>query len=377
MKKRPRRWDPCVYHRGSEASEFLRRYLACDDRHVFFVGAAGFDPRSTRICEIVAHAAQQRIQGLLLREERPGPPASLERRADDNCKRMQVVLPDSEVKHVQIFASDNAVIGGRRAVLCVSAIPAGTTDVFVDVSAMSIGVSFPLIKQILNLAETDGTHSCNVHVVVCDEPTTDNAIEAVRCDRASPIHTFQGGWGLDDRDRAATLWMPQLSRGKQTVLDQIFQVLRNAQPDTVICPILPFPASNPRLADELLEEYAEQLQQSWQIDARDLVFAHEKSPLDLYRTILRIDDARSRVFADVGGSQIVLSPLGSKALSLGALMAAIERSFTVMYVEALGYTMANDNPELATDPEEDLVHIWLHGDAYKPRIQDGSSDATL
>jgi hypothetical protein len=163
--------------------------------------------------------------------------------------------------------------------------------------------------------------------------------------------------------------MPQLSKGKQTILRQIYQVIQNAQPDTVVCPILPFPAARPRLPDELIEEFANELQEAWQVDARDLVYADEKSPVDLYRTILRIDDGRRRVFEQVGGSQIILSPLGSKALSLGALMAALERDFTVMYVESIGYTV--DFSLLDARPSEsqgELVHLWLYGDAYGPPL---------
>jgi hypothetical protein len=99
------------------------------------------------------------------------------------------------------------------------------------------------------------------------------------------------------------------------------------------------------------------------VDVRDLVYADEKSPLDLYRTILRIDDARRRVFESVGGSQIILSPIGSKALSLGALMAALDRDFTILHVEAIGYTLDALRADAVTSTAE-LVHIWLHGDAY-------------
>jgi hypothetical protein len=266
-----------------------------------------------------------------------------------------------------VFAVNNAVVGGRAAVALVNEVTLeGITDVFVDVSALSIGVAFPLIRHLLRCVETaaDGS-TCNLHVVVTDEPATDRAISSVPCDLASAIHGFHAGWGLDRHSRAATLWMPQLSQGKQAVLRLIFQKLRNARPDTVVCPILPFPSSNPRLPDELLEEFADELQEAWQVDARDLVFADEQSPLDLYRTILRIDDARSRVFAEVGGSRIVLSPLGSKALSLGALMAALERDFTVMYVESIGYAVDFARIDAAqTRQPSDIVHVWLHGEAY-------------
>jgi hypothetical protein len=363
-----RRWDPCIYHRGSHAAEFLRQYLSSAGRQVLLVAGAGFDPRSTRVCELMAAAAAGRIRGLLLREERPAPAPELVRRAEENRDRLLGWLPGAQVCPVEVFAADNAVVGGRAAVALVNEVTLeGITDVFVDVSALSIGVAFPLVRHLVRCVETAADGSArNLHVVVTDEPATDSAISSVPCDLAGAIHGFRGGWGLDSRSRAATLWMPQLSRGKQAILRQIFQVLRNAQPDTVVCPILPFPTSNPRLPDELLEEYAEELQDAWQVDARDLVFADEQSPLDLYRTILRIDDARSRVFAEVGGSRIVLSPLGSKALSLGALMAALERDdFSVMYVEAIGYAVDFARIEAArTHQPSDIVHVWLHGEAY-------------
>lgn len=366
-----RRWDPCIYHRGGHTVDFFRGYLSPDHRQVLLIAGAGFDPRSARVCELIAAAAPGRVQGLFLHEERPAPHPELVRRAEANRDRLLACLPDGRVQSVEVFAADNAVVGGRAAVALVNEVPLeGITDIFVDVSALSIGVAFPLIRHVLRCVETSADGSArNLHVVVIDEPATDSAINSIPCDMAGAIHGFRGGWGLDSRSRAATLWIPQLSRGKQAILRQIFQVLRNAQPDTVVCPILPFPSSNPRLPDELLEEYADELQrelpEGWQVDARDLVFADEQSPLDLYRTILRIDDARFRVFAEVGGSRIVLSPLGSKALSLGALMAALERDFTVMYVESIGYAVDFGRIEAAnTHQPSDIVHVWLHGEAY-------------
>src|SRR6185369_11682497 len=70
---------------------------------------------------------------------------------------------------------------------------------------------------------------------------------------------------------------------------------------------------------------------------------------------------------EVGGSQIILSPVGSKALAVGALMAALDRDFTIMYVEALGYDVDLPRLDAARSASPgDLVHVWLHGEAYPP-----------
>jgi hypothetical protein len=370
---RPRRWEPCVYHRGPHADRFVREYLAQQDRRVLLIAGAGFDPRSTRVAEIFPEQARKNAQAILIREERPNPASALLSRAEQHRDQLVAAFPTSQEHSIQIFASDNAVVGGRAGARLMGSLALDdVTDIFVDISALSIGIAFPIIKHFIELLRQNPQNPTNLHVISCDSPSIDGTIQSAPSDVVTPIHGFRGGWGLDDKSRAAILWMPQLSRGKGTVLSRIFQMLRNVQPDTVVCPILPFPSSWPRRSDELIEEFAGEIQGAWSVDMRDLVYADEKSPLDLYRTILRIDDARRRVFESVGGSQIILSPLGSKALSLGALMAALDRDFTILHVESIGYTLTDGPSELVSESEE-LVHIWLHGDAYgKTQAKEGT-----
>lgn len=84
--------------------------------------------------------------------------------------------------------------------------------------------------------------------------------------------------------------------------------------------------------------------------------------MDLYRSILRIADARKAIFQDVGGSEVVLSPAGSKAHSIGAMMAAMERDFPVMYVESVGYRLEEEIIDNKNDSSDQvLLHLWLSG----------------
>lgn len=132
------------------------------------------------------------------------------------------------------------------------------------------------------------------------------------------------------------------------------------------CPILPFPASNPRHGDDLVADFIAEFENAWSIDTRNVVYGAEDDPLDLYRTILRLDDLRRPVFQEFGGSLLVLSPVGSKIMALGALLAALERDLPVAHLESIGYTFSRSaNGET---PVPFLVHIWLEGDVYpKPR----------
>jgi hypothetical protein len=355
---RTTRWDRCVYHLSKHTEEFFEQYLSEPQRKFLLVAGAGFDPRSTEVAGRLARYSSGRTSGYFLREERPRPDSTLATKAKENETALLALLPGSMVKRLDVFSPDNAVVGGRTAVRLVNDLSLeGLTDVFVDFSALSIGVAFPIVRHLLNRVERTGQ---NLHLVIADEPATDAAIVATWTDAADTVHGFKGGWGLDDLSGAAVLWMPQLAAGKKTVLERIRQRVKPHG----FCPILPFPSANPRLSDELIEHYGEEFD-TWRIDARDVVYASERGPLDLYRTILRMDDSRRRVFAEIGGSQIVLSPVGSKALAVGALMAALERDFTIMYVEALGYSVDFARLDRARAAQRtELVHVWLHGDAY-------------
>ena len=356
---RTSRWDRCIYHLGTHTASFLREYLVESHRRVLLIAGAGFDPRSTAAAELIGAIAPGRVRGFFLREERPRPAPPLVSRAEAHEQALRKLVPDSAVARVDIFAPDNAVVGGRAAVGLVNALPLDdATDVFVDLSAISVGIAFPIVRHLLGVTARRGI---NLHVLVADEPATDAGIASTANDVADTVHGFKGGWGLDDNSRASRLWMPQLARGKRPVLERIRQ---RVQPHAV-CPILPFPAANPREPDELTEHYGEEFENAWQVDTRDVVYASERGPLDLYRTILGMDDARRRVFRDIGGSQIVLSPVGSKALALGALMASLERDFTIMYVETLSYTVDLNRLDAARAGRQvDLVHVWLQGEAY-------------
>lgn len=354
-------WDPCVAHQAKEAHDFLLSFFADSCRRVLLVAGAGFDPRSAGACTTLSSVAGPRIVGVFLREERPNPDPFLVERAEQHLAAMEAAVGKSEQLRVDIFASDGAVVGGRAAVSAIGRMSLdGITDVVVDRSALSVGVGYPLVRYFFETLR-HRVAGPNLHVVVTDHPITDNAIRVTASDTAGTIYGFKGGFGLDKNARNVRLWLPQLVSGKGAVLDLLSAYVR---PDEV-CPILPFPAIDPRLPDRLIEEFRAEFESAWEVDARNLVYAHQRNPLDLYRTILRIDDGRQRVFADVGGSMLILSPLGNKALAVGALMAAMERDFPMAYVEAISYTVDWEKLALRREQESELVHIWLTGEAYR------------
>ena len=266
----------------------------------------------------------------------PGPRLACAKRAERNLEVLRNLLAFKSAS-LPIISDDGAVVGGQHVgrLLKRECSFDGVTDVVVDFSALSKGVVFPIVRALLDGALGDYPKRPNVHVVVTDHPRTDLAIVGEACERAEVIKGFQGRFEYDEGERAAKLWLPQLTRenGVEVTLDRLY---KRIEPDAV-CPILPFPAEDPYAADLLVGAHIRAFEQTWGVDARDVVYASEKNPLDLYRTILRIHNSRSRAFG-TGNSMLVLSPIGSKALSIGALMAAFEADLPVLDVESMGYT---------------------------------------
>ncbi|MHB0928817.1 MAG: hypothetical protein ACYC3W_07830 [Candidatus Nanopelagicales bacterium] len=354
------RWDRCVAHRDPDVRKFIEEYFRGADRRVAVIAAAGFDPRSAVVCRLLSESAKD-IRAVLVREERPDPAPELVTRAAENLSKIEALVPKKRVVSVPVFGEKNAVVGGRNIVkeLAKETFD-GVTDVVVDSSALSIGVGFPLITYLDARVRHSGTPR-NLHVFVALDAGLDNSIKPVASDTASLVHGLKGGLGLEAHAQAKKLWMPQLARGRRQILQKIREYVGKIH-DT--CPILPFPASNPRLGDDLAEEFVTEFEDDWEVDTRNIVYAAENDPLDLYRTILRIDDLRRSIFEDLGGSKLILSPVGSKVLALGALMAAIERDLPVVYLESLGYECDSLPPSAPEDPDVELIHVWLAGEVY-------------
>jgi hypothetical protein len=229
------------------------------------------------------------------------------------------------------------------------------TDVVVDISALSVGTSFPMVRYLYEQA-TRTKLAVNLHLLVSSDPSLDESIKPVAGDTVGFVHGFRGRWALDATSTAAKLWLPQLARGRNSALQRIHDFIGPHE----TCPIVPFPSARPRLADDLLESFIAEVENAWQVDTRNLLHASESDPLDLYRTICRIDDLRTPVFAETGGSLLILSPMGSKILALGALMAALERDLPVAYLEAIAYEMG----PVAAPASPQFLHLWLAGDIY-------------
>lgn len=352
------RWDPCISHYGDEVRSFLRQFLAERiPKALFFVGGAGFDSRSCTVATEIRSIGEIE-RAFLVREIRPNVRDDQLHMANNNEELFRTMVDEVRVEHIDIFGTDGAVVGGRNVIAKLRQQSLqGVTDIMVDVSALSVGISFPIIRYLLEFVKGH-RRQINLHLFATHDPKLDYAIQAISSDGVNYVHGFKGGSTLSGMERPTKLWLPQLAKERRSTLVKIHDFV---EPDET-CPVLPFPSVDPHLGDSLVAEFLAELENTWSVDARSLVHADEGDPLDLYRTILRLNDLREPVFRGIGGSRLVLSPLGGKAMALGALLAAVELDLPVAYVEPIDFDVAEG--VLSEAREQDLIHLWLEGDVY-------------
>lgn len=364
----PLRWDPCIYHHGTETVEFIRNYFAESHRRILFVGAAGFDERSTCVAELLYGVAKGRVRGVFIREERPDPSRDLIVRAESHEGRLKDWFPGCKIRFVDVFdTSDQAVVAGARTIRVLNEVCAldEITDVVIDVGALSACISFPMVRYLLGQVQIgrQGQHAINVHVMLAADAFMDEDLECEFMDKVTTVSGFNGRLGLvSERETTTRLWIPQLSRGKRAALRRVYTYLQDLAPLLDVCPLLPFPGRNPRRADDLIVEFRDELEESWAVDERNILYVAEDDPLDVYRAIVHLHHEREEVFRAIGPSEIVLSPVGHKATAFGCLMAAMELNLPVVYVETLRFTL----PTVTSSAQSDLniIHLWLSGDVY-------------
>jgi hypothetical protein len=153
-------------------------------------------------------------------------------------------------------------------------------------------------------------------------------------------------------DGAVTVWVPVLSEGTGDALAAVHESLR---PDDV-CPVVPFPARNPRRGDDLLLEHRELLFERIGIDGSALVHAREDDAFDLCHVLSRLADRHATALRGLARSDVVVSPAPSLLCGLGAALAARQ---------AANLRVAAWDRAGAAGDDGELACLWLAGEPYR------------
>ena len=360
------RWEYYVLLREDRLAAFWADQVARDECDVLFVLGRGFDPRMIMGLKTVLGAGGSGVRDVVGLEFLEGPmSASLKHQdtVDRNWNEVVEIVGERgsvSVEELRFWSAEGRRISSQSARDLFGSAKRFDlySDVIIDVSSMPRGVYFPLIARVLYLLDhqQDGRRT-NLHVFVAEDAEYDATIQEEGIDeKAEFVSSFGGGFD-EEGTPTPKVWMPMLGEGKRVQFDRIQD---RVKPDE-ICPVLPSPARNPRRADDLVLEYQRQLFDELHLDGRNFLHVSELNPFEVYRRLRGAVLRYSDVFGILGGCRVAISPMSSKLMSLGALLAAYELKARglrvgVAHVDAQGYRLRGSTPKA------DLYGLWLCGE---------------
>lgn len=363
------RWDRHHIAKGTNVRQFwsTRRVGG----RTLLVMGLGFDPRTPFILDILVKSGTGPIDVRLLHFDE-GPDSvsqkyATETAANDAAVRTLVGAVGGRITdiHVPMIEEDRRVGGRRVGALATDVGFLGYSDVVVDISGLPRALYFPLLRTFLRNVDASragaNNETTNLHVTLSESPTFDASVREQLTERAEFLPGFLGTAELEQDEDMPRVWAPVLGEQQEEALKLIEQKVRVLDNVPEICPVLPFPALDPKRGDRLLLEYRG-LFESWRVDHRNIIYASEHNPFDVYRQLCALYDRYCRALQPLRGAKMIISAHSSKLLSLGALLAACDRpEVAVAYVEAQGYQI--DGP--LTAPADAVPYeIWIAGEPY-------------
>lgn len=361
------RWSE--YYMDYDYERFWRSRLADKGSSVCVILGVGFDPRSLVALERLArcgNAEQINYVALLL-----PPPLAVNdatKKTEEFTAENRRLLADFKggtclyQDEVDLRDKDGFIIGGRNALKIISARLGEISahrDVIVDISGLPRTFFFPIIAYLCSPAV--GGRIRNLHVAVTEDPALDGKIHGSEYGKADYIPHFRR------QSSTKLVWLPVIGKAEENRLVRIHDDLVS---DCVeVCPILPFPAKNLRRPDDILVQLREVLFENMFVSKSNILLCDERTPFDVYRKVVEMDDyyrERLQGLPGIGDVTTVVSPLANKMLSLGTLLAAIERKLPVSYVEAGSYYVEAEGISFtALNPDIVPVEVWLTGEPYE------------
>lgn len=388
-------WQHYVYRRGDEVQEmwdrmFSQRQSRGEACRVLYIAGRGFDTRAVVVlqrfiqCLRESRCDVEKAELLLVGIEG----YELSRELLDQTDRNAVALQDEfrSIGETKFVTSKDDVDGDIEEVSANSALHRCTknvldavgdhTDIVLDVSSLPRILYLSILLALLQKLVPDKDEGkallakgVNFQVVVAEDPKLDSLIrsEDPRSDLVL-IPGYSGALRIESVRHWPLVWFPILGENR---IGQLQKIMESdvIPPLAEICPVLPHPSRDPRRADQLLVEYRTPLFDASQTPVSNVLYAHESHPFEVYR---QLSGAMKRYLMSMrimGGCHLVVTPLASKLITLGAGLACFEMkpsahedySVAIPYAEPARY-VATSRELAAADPE--LAVLVLTGESY-------------
>jgi hypothetical protein len=295
--------------------------------------------------------------------------ASVISRVDVSTKNHEDSTEDDEVSaSAALRASVEAVVNAIS----------NQTDVILDISSLPrvayLGILTGLLERTIADKESNDAlfaSGINLYVLVGEDAALDAHIRAE--DPSSEITLVPGFAGALHSESVRDwplVWFPLLGEGRINQLQGVMNAYVTELAE--VCPVLPHPSRDPKRADRLLIEYKVPLFDQRQTPTSNIMYVHEAQPFEAYRQLLKTMRRYKESLRTLGGCNLVVTPLSSKLMTVGATLACYEMKplgsaadygVAIPYAEVTRYTA--DVTRLRTTKPV-MSCLLLTGRAYQP-----------
>lgn len=383
-------WDHYVFRRGSAVHELWDSLLNERPVELLYIAGRGFDLRAQAVmrefvtgqrgagrCTVSAKLLLLDFDGYELDE-------SIKQLTEENAAALEaafaplgptVAVVAEVIDGEEVSASDALRQRVRRVLDEVE----GKTDIILDVSSLPRATYLALLTTILHRLVPDkclregAPHplyagGVNFQVLVAEDAQLDGQIRAE--DPSNDLLNIPGffaAWQAESVQDWPLVWFPVLGEGR---VNQFLRIGSSIPSEAEVCPVVPHPSKDPRHADRLLMEYREALFDSRRTPTTNILHAHESQPFEAYRQLLGAMRRYQDSMMILGGCRLVMTPLGSKLLTLGAGLACFEMrppnleakyGVAIPHAEPRRYVVAADR---LRESRPDVSVLLLTGEAY-------------
>jgi hypothetical protein len=382
-------WQHYVFRRGPEVNDMWESAFGRRPARLLYIAGRGFDYREQAVmrsfvasCKEAAQSIQKAelllvgFEGYQLTEE-------LEQQTAENAaalkKQFSELGPTTSLDigfsaaGEDDISANNALRMGTAEVLKKIT---DQTDIILDVSSLPRVVYLALMTGILSKLIPDKTASnalsssnINFQVLVAEDAALDAQIlsEDPSNDLVL-IPGFSSALHAESVQDWPLVWFPILGEKR---MNQLQKVMESEIPIYAeICPVVPHPSRDLRRADRLLVEYKLPLFDTRATPTGNILYAHESHPFEAYRQLLGAMERYRESMSIIGGCRLVVTPLGSKLITIGAGLACFEMRPSTMgeqFVVAIPYAHPTRYVASTTslrDSKPDICALVLTGEAY-------------
>ncbi len=377
-------WEQYVFQRGTKVQDLWERMYR--DRRdtkkpvrILYIAGRGFDVRANTVLEkyvesVLESGCQiEKAELVLVGFSNYQLSQELQQQTNENAVSLSAAFACiGSTVAIQIGASSgdeedlSAASSLRKGNEQLMSLISDHTDIVLDVSSFPriayLSFMLALLHRLVKAGNGNGSlagSGVTFQILVGEDARLDGKIQSE--DPSNDLVMIPGyatALQAESMQDWPLVWFPVLGENKGAQLQKVMEAVPTA---AEICPVLPHPSKDLRRGDKLLLEYKASLFDTRDIPLTNVMYAHESHPFEAYRQLLRAMSQYQKSMSLLGGCRLVVTPLASKLITLGAALACFEMKFrandsnysvAIPNAEPQRYTVALDelqksNPEIS------------------------------